>query len=114
MYWAVKIVKIFRHAFHQLPLERKIPDVPDPILQSSPVTTQMIPIPSGNVTLGLSRSGREFGWDNEYGSYAIDLPAFKIDRYMITNGQFLQTRFAACLQRSRMLTVQLMTLCLPK
>jgi ergothioneine biosynthesis protein EgtB len=83
-------VETLAYMLHQLPPERKIPDVPDPILQSTPVTAQMIPIPSGNVTLGLSRSAREFGWDNEYGSYAIDLPAFEIDRYMITNSQFLE------------------------
>lgn len=83
-------VETLSYMFHQLPLERKISDVPDPTLRSTPVTTQMIPIPSGKVTLGLSRSARQFGWDNEYGSYAIDLPAFEVDRYMTTNGQFLE------------------------
>jgi formylglycine-generating enzyme required for sulfatase activity len=31
-----------------------------------------------------------FGWDNEFGEQQVDVPAFDIDRYMVTNGAFLQ------------------------
>ncbi len=30
-----------------------------------------------------------FGWDNEFESHRVHVPAFEIDRYMITNEQFL-------------------------
>ena len=49
----------------------------------------MITIPAGIVTLGLSRNADEFGWDNEFERYTVDVPAFEIDKYMVTNGQFL-------------------------
>ena len=78
------------YMLHQLPFERKIPETHDPVLLATPVIPQMMPIPSGNVTLGLSRFSREFGWDNEYESYAVDVPAFAIDRYTVTNSQFLE------------------------
>ena len=82
-------VETLTYMLHQLPLERKVPEIHDPVILVSPVTPQMVPIPSGTVELGLSRSSQEFGWDNEYESYAIDVPACEMDRYMVTNGQFL-------------------------
>src|SRR5579864_1883647 len=83
-------VETLAYMLHQLPLERKVPETHDPVLLVPPLTSQMVPIPSGAVQLGLSRSSQEFGWDNEYESYAIDVPGFEIDRYMVTNGQFLE------------------------
>jgi ergothioneine biosynthesis protein EgtB len=83
-------VETLAYMLHQLPLERKIPSTQDLVLLTPPVTPQMVSVPRGTAQLGLSRSSPEFGWDNEYGSFAIDVPAFEIDRYMITNGQFLE------------------------
>jgi ergothioneine biosynthesis protein EgtB len=51
----------------------------------------MVEIPAGSATLGLSRSnGDVFGWDNEFEEFTVDVPAFEIDRYKVTNGQFLE------------------------
>jgi iron(II)-dependent oxidoreductase len=50
---------------------------------------EAIQIPAGRTTLGLSRTSAEFGWDNEYDAHAVSVPAFSIDRYKVTNGQFL-------------------------
>ena len=30
-----------------------------------------------------------FGWDNEFAPFAVDVPAFRVDKYKVTNGQFL-------------------------
>ena len=50
----------------------------------------MIEIPAGRVTLGLSRRDKSaFGWDNEYEAQTVDVPAFAIDKYKVTNGQYL-------------------------
>ena len=77
------------YMLHQLPLEKKIPqpqaDVPD---RDQP-RAEAIQIPEGRTTLGLSRASTEFGWDNEYDAHSVSVPAFAIDRYKVTNGQFL-------------------------
>jgi ergothioneine biosynthesis protein EgtB len=77
------------YMLHQLPLEKKIrqpqADVPD----RDPPRAETIHIPAGRTTLGLSRSSTEFGWDNEYDAHSVSVPAFAIDRYKVTNGQFL-------------------------
>lgn len=77
------------YMLHQLPLEKKIrqpqADVPD---RDQP-RAETIQIPEGRTTLGLSRASAEFGWDNEYDAHSVIVPAFAIDRYKVTNGQFL-------------------------
>lgn len=50
----------------------------------------MIAIPGGEITLGLSHAEGAFGWDNEFEAYIAPVPAFEIDRYMVTNRQFLE------------------------
>src|SRR6185295_17362016 len=37
--------------------------------------------------LGRARDAA-FGWDNEYGRTEVEVPAFAIDRYPVTNGEF--------------------------
>ena len=78
------------YMFHQLPLDRKIPQ-PEPVIPAtSPVTHSGIEIPEGSITLGLSRSTGQFGWDNEFEAHIVNLPAFAIDQYKVTNRQFLE------------------------
>jgi gamma-glutamyl hercynylcysteine S-oxide synthase len=78
------------YMFHQLPLQKKQrqsePRDPD----SPPVVQRSIEIPSGEITLGLSRASAVFGWDNEFEARTVDVPAFAIDQYMVTNRQFLE------------------------
>ena len=38
----------------------------------------------------MRRDSRSFGWDNEFEAHAVDVPEFAIDKYKVTNGQFLQ------------------------
>src|SRR5579872_2567087 len=73
------------YMLHQLRLDRKIRPHQDSLLPAGPVDYSMIQIPAGRMTLGLSRREGEFGWDNEFESFAATLPAFEIDRYMVTN-----------------------------
>jgi ergothioneine biosynthesis protein EgtB len=78
------------YMFHQLPFSAKIH--PGSTVQgpSSPATPQMITIPAGSVTLGLTRDSGQFGWDNEFEAHTVNVPAFAIDKYKVTNGRFLQ------------------------
>ena len=82
-------VETLAYMFHQLPLERKIPHRDAPLLASNPAHPDMIRIPAGRITLGLSRSADTFGWDNEFEAYGIAVPDFEIDRYMVTNRHIL-------------------------
>jgi formylglycine-generating enzyme required for sulfatase activity len=38
----------------------------------------------------LSSADAAFGWDNEYELHAVDLPSFAMDRYKITNHEYLE------------------------
>jgi ergothioneine biosynthesis protein EgtB len=79
------------YMLHQLPVDRKISQ---PVAQALPVPARgprSVEIPAGTATLGLSR-GEEgpFGWDNEFEEHRVKVPAFAIDSYNVTNGDYLR------------------------
>jgi ergothioneine biosynthesis protein EgtB len=78
------------YMLHQLPLSKKVaqPEIPQPV--TSPVIPRSIEIPAGKVQLGLSRESGQFGWDNEFEAHNVDVPAFAIDQYKVTNRQYLE------------------------
>jgi ergothioneine biosynthesis protein EgtB len=82
------------YMLHQLPLDTKVrPNAEQAAsrnLTSLPVAHGMINVPAGVVTLGLARDAKEFGWDNEYEAHKVEVPAFKIDQYKVTNRQYLE------------------------
>ena len=82
------------YMLHQLPLDRKILQRQSISLPAGPVQHRMIDIPAGAATLGQERSDGTFGWDNEFESVRIDVPAFSVDRYKVTNRQYLDFIFA--------------------
>ncbi|HZE27638.1 MAG TPA: SUMF1/EgtB/PvdO family nonheme iron enzyme [Terriglobales bacterium] len=78
------------YMLHQLPLDRKVQPQLRPELVTRSATPRMIEIPAGRVTLGLRRDEPDsFGWDNEYEQHTPDVPAFAIDKYKVTNAQYL-------------------------
>jgi ergothioneine biosynthesis protein EgtB len=78
------------YMFHQLPHDRKIGKERRPELVVAPITPGMIEIPAGRATLGLSRSAENaFGWDNEYEASTVEVSGFAIDKYKVTNRQYL-------------------------
>jgi ergothioneine biosynthesis protein EgtB len=81
------------YMLHQLPLERKLRVDVARSVEAPEVVADTIEIPEEEVTLGLARDAGAFGWDNEFDSHAVHVPAFTIDRYKVTNGQF--ARFVA-------------------
>jgi ergothioneine biosynthesis protein EgtB len=50
----------------------------------------MVSVPAGPAVIGMPRNGGRFGWDNEFGELHVDVPAFEIDRYMVTNAAFCE------------------------
>jgi gamma-glutamyl hercynylcysteine S-oxide synthase len=78
------------YMLHQLSPANKVPPQRSKTnLPALPITKQMIKIPEGSATLGLPRDGR-FGWDNEFEANQVHVPAFAVDKYKITNGQYLE------------------------
>ncbi len=47
-----------------------------------------IDIPAGMATLGLPKDGEAFGWDNEFDAHPVEVRAFSIDAYKVTNAQY--------------------------
>jgi len=78
------------YMFHQLPLDRKIPQQESSSFATSPLNLHPIQVPAGIVTLGLLRGGEVFGWDNEFEEHTVHVPPFAIDRYKVTNRQYLE------------------------
>ena len=82
------------YMLHQMPFDRKVPvehaHIPADGRRPSPGSVE---IPEGPVTLGLRREDAVFGWDNEYDAHTVNVPAFAIDRYKVSNQDF--TNFIA-------------------
>ena len=76
------------YMLHQLPLPDKIRKKEPVRTVAGPVKTRMLEIPAGSARLGLERSAGEFGWDNEFEAHAAAVPAFAIDQFKVTNGQY--------------------------
>ena len=75
------------YMFHQLPLEQKVTRPAGSQIPSDPLRLESIQIPAGRATLGQPRNGT-FGWDNEFDEHTVDVPAFAIDRYKVSNAQY--------------------------
>jgi gamma-glutamyl hercynylcysteine S-oxide synthase len=79
------------YMLHHLPLDHKTPPQLRPELVLGPAIPAMINIPAGRVTLGLRREApNSFGWDNEYEEHMVEVPAFAIDQFKVTNQQYLE------------------------
>lgn len=77
------------YLLHQLPFAHKRGQDPAPLLETAPPEPGTIPIARGTAVLGL-RDADEFGWDNERPALDVDVAAFEIDRYKVSNRQFLR------------------------
>jgi ergothioneine biosynthesis protein EgtB len=78
------------YMLHRLPYEQKIPELQS-VPPDSPMENALIEIPDGQATLGLPRGVHSpFGWDNEFESQVVSVPRFRIQKYMVSNAEFLQ------------------------
>jgi gamma-glutamyl hercynylcysteine S-oxide synthase len=83
-------VETLAYMLHHLALDKKERQSGPHNLDAGTVIHRTIEIPAGRSTLGLHRGSETFGWDNEYEAHTQDVPAFAIDRYKVTNRQFLE------------------------
>jgi len=79
------------YMLHRLPLEQKLkPATNVESIPAAPLIPAMIEIPAGPAVLGLSSRSGTFGWDNEFETHTVMVPSFAIDKYKITNAQYLE------------------------
>jgi formylglycine-generating enzyme required for sulfatase activity len=78
----------FAYLLHGLPYHQKKPAAvaPRPAERPAP-SNPMIAIDSGCVSLGQSKD--RFGWDNEHLAHDAFVPAFRISKFKISNGEYL-------------------------
>jgi len=78
------------YMLHNLPPDRKIaPAAAQVQMSEEPVSPSMIEVPAGEATLGRKRNNG-FGWDNEFDQHTVELPAFAMGKYKVTNGEYLE------------------------
>lgn len=81
------------YMFHNLPYSKKRKPDTGSAPSASPRETGVTrsrgacTIPPGPVTLGAD--GTSFGWDNEFPQHVVQVGAFEIDRFSVTNGDYL-------------------------
>ncbi len=81
----------FAYILHNLDYARKVrppSELSDGASAREP-EARMIEIPAGPARLGQA-AGESFGWDNEFQAHTVDVPAFAISKYKVTNGQYLE------------------------
>jgi len=54
-----------------------------------PPANEWLPVAAATVHLGKRPDDQTYGWDNEYGSEEVDLPAFRAARRLVSNAEFL-------------------------
>jgi ergothioneine biosynthesis protein EgtB len=80
------------YIWHRLAYDQKVrpADLPAPRIGTEPPQPRRVRVPAGAATLGAARDEIEFGWDNEFERHTVDVPAFSIDVYSVTNRDFLE------------------------
>ena len=79
------------YMLHQLPIE-SLTGVQQPTSRiDTALHRDSVYIPGGKTLLGLShQDDSEFGWDNEFERHEVEVAEFSIDRYKVTNAQYLE------------------------
>ncbi len=80
------------YMLRELPVVRKRvpPGFERPTPGGEPPPRRSLAIPAGRAALGAERSVLPFGWDNEFSRTEVDVPAFTIDEFPVTNADFLE------------------------
>jgi iron(II)-dependent oxidoreductase len=77
------------YMFHRLPVEKKHAQR-QAVFSMGLIEPRMLKIPAGKATLGLPRNAHgPFGWDNEFEAIEVEVPAFQMDKYMVTNAEYV-------------------------
>src|SRR5437867_5071465 len=78
------------YMFHEMAYDQKIPQPPLGNARAAGggrrAGSPRVKIPAGEAARG---AGDHFAWDNELPEHRVEVAAFEIDRYNVTNGQYL-------------------------
>jgi len=78
------------YILHQLPHDQKRKPAGRNTDAGGPAPPpETVPVPKGVAVLGASFETARFGWDNEFPTLEVEVPAFEIDVYDVTNERFL-------------------------
>jgi gamma-glutamyl hercynylcysteine S-oxide synthase len=75
------------YLLHNLPYDQKTPARTPLIHRVEQLQNPFIEIDPGIATLGQKHG--EFGWDNEFLEHQVNVPGFRVSKFKITNGQYL-------------------------
>jgi 5-histidylcysteine sulfoxide synthase/putative 4-mercaptohistidine N1-methyltranferase len=50
---------------------------------------EMIAIAEREIEIGKDKDNKLYGWDNEYGEYKESVEAFKVSKYLVSNGEYM-------------------------
>lgn len=79
------------YMWHRLDLRDKLrPAGDEPVTGVDAPTPSQVLVPAGTATLGARRGAMPFGWDNEFEEHRVEVAAFEIDVYDVTNAAFLE------------------------
>ena len=94
------------YILHQMPFDRKRKQTARKVIESSAfVPAAGVRIPAGEAVLGLRHDSAIFGWDNEFNEHTVHVPEFTIDKYKVTNAEFLRFLDAGGYSNSALWTV---------
>jgi gamma-glutamyl hercynylcysteine S-oxide synthase len=79
------------YMYHRIPLaeKRRPADSAQPIVGAAAPAHERVSVPAGKATLGAVPENVEFGWDNEFRELTVDVAAFEVDKYPVTNADYL-------------------------
>jgi formylglycine-generating enzyme required for sulfatase activity len=79
----------FAYILHQLEYRKKNGHAPRTATARIPALQTLMDIPAGVARLGRT-AAEGFGWDNEFDAHTVDVPAFAINKYKVTNADYLE------------------------
>ncbi len=79
-----------RYMWHRLAFDKKTrpPGAASPSLEEAPPRPATVRVPAGAATLGTTPERVPFAWDNEFTEHRVEVPAFEIDVFDVTNRDF--------------------------
>jgi gamma-glutamyl hercynylcysteine S-oxide synthase len=77
------------YMFHNFPHEIKAYRPIYDSLVTGPVSQEWCEVDAGEAILGKPRDA-SFGWDNEYDEHSVAVPPFSMQRFKVTNGDYLR------------------------
>ena len=78
------------YMLHNLPHGAKVRNFADREVSVRESTQEWMPVPAGRATLGQDAARGEFGWDNEFNTTRVDVPAFRMQKFKVNNGDWLK------------------------